>query len=65
MTDIFGIAWEAELAYRRERISADFRQANGGRGRRRRWRARGREARVPARVGQAAAVGGGGGHVRR
>lgn len=67
MMDIFGIGWEAELAYRRERIAADFRQAGGGRGWRRRPRTLGRERRpsFPQPHVRQAEVGGGGGHVRR
>lgn len=69
MTDIFGIVWEAELAYRRQRIAEDFRQAGGGRGWRRRPRTsgRGRRPSFPRpHVRQAeVGVGGRGGHVQR
>lgn len=33
MYDIIGVALEAELTYRRERIAEDIRRAGGGRGR--------------------------------
>lgn len=80
MWDIYGIYWEAELAYRRERIAEDFRRAGGRRDSRLQPRTRGREQRrsfLPAqrRRGEGSTVSshdaaavrldGGGGGVRR